>query len=82
MNITMTRLVCEKEAAESIGLEVATFRAWVAAGRLPQPLPECGKYDLKAIDAAIDRVSGLGSASNALDSWRVAKGGRKLAGST
>ena len=78
----MARLVGEREAAESIGLEVATFRAWVAAGRLPRPLPDCGKYDLKALDAAIDRVSGLGNAANALDSWRVARGGRKVARST
>jgi hypothetical protein len=39
-----------------------------------QHIPECGKFDLKAIDAAIDRISGLGSAANALDAWRI-KGG-------
>ena len=33
-------------------------------------LPDCGKFDLKAIDAALDRISGLGNASNALDAWR------------
>jgi hypothetical protein len=66
----MARLVDEKEAAENVGIPVATFRAWVAAGRLPQPLPDCGKFDLKAIDVALDRVSGLGSPSNALDAWR------------
>jgi hypothetical protein len=70
----MTRLASEKEAAEVIGLDLATFRAWVAAGRLPKPIPECGRYDLKAIDAALDRLSGLGGSTNALDAWR-AKGG-------
>jgi hypothetical protein len=71
----MPRLVAEKEAAESIGLPLATFRAWVEVGRLPKPLPDCGLYDIKALDAALDRVSGLGSPSNALDAWR-ARGGR------
>jgi hypothetical protein len=65
------RLVGEKEAATEVGLELATFRAWVDCGRLPKPLPDCDKYDLKAIDAAIDKISGLGSATNALDAWRA-----------
>jgi excisionase family DNA binding protein len=72
----MARLVTEKEAAEYTGLELATFRAWVASGRLPGPISECGKFDLKAIDAALDRISGLGGPANALDAWRVKGGGR------
>jgi hypothetical protein len=71
----VARLANEKEAAAAVGLDVATFRAWVSSGRLPGPIADCGKYDLKAIDAAIDRVSGLGSPNNALDAWR-AKGAR------
>jgi hypothetical protein len=66
-----TRLASEKEAAEAIGLDLATFRSWVASAKLPKPLPGCGKYDLKAIDAALDRVSGLGGAGNALDAWKA-----------
>jgi predicted site-specific integrase-resolvase len=66
----MARLATEKEAAEQIGLDVATFRSWVECGRLPKPLSDCGKYDLKAIDAALDRISGLGPSTNALDAWR------------
>jgi hypothetical protein len=71
--IPMARLVTEKEAAEDVGVPLATFRAWVAAGRLPKPLPECGLYDRKALDAAVDKISGLGSATNALDGWRVTR---------
>jgi hypothetical protein len=67
----MARLVSEKEAAESIGLDVATFRNWVAAGKLPKAIPECGKFDIKALDLALDRLSGLGGASNALDAWKA-----------
>ena len=71
--VRMARLASEKEAADYIGLEVATFRAWVSSGRLPQPIADCGKYDLKAIDLAIDRISGIGTATNALDAWRANK---------
>jgi hypothetical protein len=74
----MARLVAEKEAAESIGLDLATFKAWVECGKLPKPIADCNKFDMKAIDAAIDRVSGLGGPSNALDAWK-AKGGGKYA---
>ena len=67
----MARLVSEKEGAEAIGLELATFRSWVASCKLPKPIAECGKYDLKAIDAALDRISGLGGPTNALDAWKA-----------
>ena len=70
------RLASEQEAAAELGLELATFRVWVKCGKLPQPLPDCGKYDLRAIDAAVDRISGLGSSANALDAWRAKKEGR------
>jgi hypothetical protein len=71
------RLATEKDAADYIGLGLATFRSWVEYGRLPKPLVDCGKFDLKAIDAALDRISGLGSSSNTLDAWlrRRAGGG-------
>jgi hypothetical protein len=77
----MPRLVTEQKAAEQIGLDLATFRSWVGCGRLPKPLPDCGKFDLKAIDAALDRISGLGNSSNALDAWRERRTvGRSSAG--
>ena len=66
----MARLASEQQAAEQVGLDLATFRAWIECGRLPKSLPDCGKFDLKAIDAALDRISGLGDAGNALDAWR------------
>jgi hypothetical protein len=70
----MARLVLEKEAADAVGIDLATFRAWVACRRLPQDLPDCGKYDLKAIDLALDRMSGLLSSANAYDAWKVERG--------
>jgi hypothetical protein len=70
----MPRLVKEKEAAEDVvGLPLATFREWVRIGKLPPPLADCDLYDVKALDAAVDRLSGLGAPANALDSWRVSR---------
>jgi hypothetical protein len=64
-----SRLVAEKAAAAYVGLDLATFRHWVTRGRLPKPILDCGLYDLHAIDAALDRISGIKSPSNALDAW-------------
>jgi hypothetical protein len=61
---SLPRLVSEGQAAAQIGLELAAFRAWVADGRLPRPLPDCGKYDLKAIHLALDRMSGISVEGN------------------
>jgi hypothetical protein len=65
------RLASEVQAAAHIGLDLATFRAWVAAGRLPHALPGCGKYDMKAIHLALDRMSGIASRENDVESDRV-----------
>ena len=67
----MARLVSEKAAADYVGLPVSTFRAWVTAGKLPVAIPDCGLYDVRALDAAVDRLSGLGNPTNALDAWRA-----------
>ena len=32
----MARLVAEKEAADAAGLDLATFRAWVASGQIAE----------------------------------------------
>jgi hypothetical protein len=56
---SIPRLASELQAAAEIGLDLATFRAWVAEGRLPQALPDCGKYDMKAIHLILDRMSGI-----------------------
>jgi GYF domain 2 len=56
---SIPRLANELQAAAEIGLDLATFRAWVAEGRLPQALPDCAKYDMKAIHLMLDRMSGI-----------------------
>jgi GYF domain 2 len=66
---SIPRLVNEIQAASHIGLELATFRAWVAAGRLPHALSNSDKYDLKAIHLALDHMSGIASHENASIDW-------------
>jgi hypothetical protein len=68
------RLLSESECIEETGIPLATFRAWVEIGKLPRPIADLGLYDMKAIDQAIDKISGLGSATNALDAWRITRG--------
>jgi GYF domain 2 len=63
------RLANEEQAAAQIGLELTTFRAWVTGGRLPQALPGCDKYDMKAIHLALDRMSGIASRENPSSDW-------------
>ncbi len=63
------RLVSEAAAAAYVGVELATFRHWVARGRLPRPVLDTGLFDLHAIDAAVDRLSGIKSPANAFDAW-------------
>jgi hypothetical protein len=66
----MARFICEAEAARQLGIPRSTFQHWVETGILPKPIPDLGLYDMKALDMACDRISGLGSAENALDAWR------------
>jgi hypothetical protein len=65
------RLVSEAEAVEETGIPLATFRSWVQSKRLPGPIPDLGLFDLKAVDLALDKISGIGGATNALDAWRM-----------
>jgi len=67
------RFAPENEAAAFLGLPPSLFRDLVATGRLPGPVPDVGLYDVKALDAACDRLSGLSGAGQpavgALDQW-------------
>jgi hypothetical protein len=48
------------EAAIYAGCKTQTaFRSWVRKGIMPGPIPGTHRYDRKAIDSALDRMSGL-----------------------
>jgi predicted DNA-binding transcriptional regulator AlpA len=50
------------EVAAYLGIASATFAKWVANGRAPKPLPGTRRWDRKAIDLALDKISGISSA--------------------
>jgi hypothetical protein len=65
------RLIDRTKAARYCNLSASAFSDWVRKGRLPGPLPGTARWDLKAINRALDVLSGLGSSeSSALDEWR------------
>jgi hypothetical protein len=65
------RLVSREQAAFYCGLSASAFSRWVKLQRLPPPLPGTSRWDLKAIDVALDSLSGLQrTETSALDEWR------------
>jgi predicted DNA-binding transcriptional regulator AlpA len=75
------RLLTREQAAAYCGLSVTGFSEWVKSGRLPGPIPRTARWDLKAIDIALDSASGISNiAQSPLDEWiakraRAAQGG-------
>ena len=68
------RGITRKEAAAYCGCgSVATFSNWIRRGILPGPVPGTKRWDRKAIDAALDRASGLESRlqQSPLEAWRA-----------
>lgn len=67
------RLLNRQQAAAYCNLSPTTFSNWVRSGMLPPPLPGTTRWDLKAIDFALDAISGLQpkQESSALDEWRA-----------
>lgn len=52
---------------------VAAFRAWVRRGIMPRPIPGTRRYDRRAIDLALDRLSQITShspESSAYGQWK------------
>ena len=59
------------EAAAYCGCEsMASFSDWVRRGIVPGPLPRTHRWDRKAIDAALDRASGLETRLQRSHRWR------------
>ena len=46
-------------AATYCGLSPAGFDDWQQRGLVPGPMPGTKRWDIKAIDAALDKLSGL-----------------------
>jgi hypothetical protein len=68
------RGMTREEAAAYCGCEsMAAFSNWVRRGIIPRPLPGTHRWDRKAIDAALDRASGLETTlqESPLEAWRA-----------
>jgi hypothetical protein len=70
------RLVSKAEAARYCGVTPATYAKWVLEGIVPPSLPIIGKYDMRALNAALDRLSGIKATEHSEDSFEVWKRGR------
>lgn len=58
--MTTGRTLSAREARAHAGCRtMATFHAWVRKGVLPGPIPGTHSYSKEAIDAALDRLSGV-----------------------
>lgn len=56
----MRRCMSKQEAADYCGCEsLAAFDSWRRKGIIPDAIPGTNRWDRKAIDAALDRASGL-----------------------
>jgi hypothetical protein len=65
------RLLSRSQAACYCSVSTGTFSNWVRCGKLPLPLSGTRRWDVKAIDVALDTMSGLAPQElSALDEWR------------
>ena len=60
----LPRCVWRKEIEQAYGLKPAVFSRLVAKGIMPLRVPGTRMWDRRAIDHALDKISGLGQASN------------------
>lgn len=73
------RGLSKESAASYAGCEsLSTFNDWIRRGIMPGPIPGTHKWDRKAIDAALDRLSGLEPtiAPSAFDQWKAGQDAR------
>ncbi len=63
------RFVTEKAAQEYFGLDKARWNALRKLNLIPSPVALIGLYDLKALDRAFDRLSGLGEGGDFWTQW-------------
>ena len=64
------RCLSRETAAAYCGVDAATFDRWRADGIVPGPMPGTRRWDRKAIDIALDRLSGLRDDGSVLPAGR------------
>ncbi len=68
----MKRGLTIQEAAAHCGISVSCFRSWIRDGLIPGPWSGTKRYDKKALDDALDKLSKLEQnlPTNAYDAWK------------
>lgn len=68
------RCFTREQAAAYCGLTPEGFTAWQRQGIVPPPIPRTKRWDRKALDAALDRHSGLATSEaeieDPFDKWK------------
>lgn len=67
------RLMTRRQAAAYCRIGASAFDDWMTRGILPGPIPGTHRWDKRAIDAALDRASGIAPTmpTSALEEWRA-----------
>src|SRR6516165_1908011 len=79
------RGISKQEAAAYAGCDtLSAFSDWIRRGIMPGPIPGTHKWDRKAIDAALDRLSGLEPTiepqRSPYDDWKASQNARAAQG--
>lgn len=79
-----SRILTRKEAAASCKLTPAGFDVWVRKGIMPPATPGTRRWDQRAIDTALDQLSGLTNAGDrnedSFEGWKQENAPRRRAG--
>lgn len=69
----MNRGISINQAADMCGITVSNYRKWVNKGIVPGPWPGTQRYDRKAINVALDKLSGINEQSpeTAYEEWKL-----------
>jgi len=71
------RVLSRAEAAAYCGCSPGLFSDWIRRGIIPGPIPGTHRWDRKAIDVALDRISGLTvSIADPFDEWKARRNAR------
>jgi hypothetical protein len=71
------RLLPKTKAAAYCSLSTSGFDDWRRKGLMPEPIPGTTRWDVKLLDKAIDKLSGLSepeSPQDAYDAWKKGSG--------
>jgi hypothetical protein len=73
------RLLNRRQAASYCGLSIQGFSKWVKSGRIPRSIPGTARWDLEAINAALDAAGGIGliRQEDAFDKWKRERNEKK-----